>query len=71
MTLAEVLSVLRSEGLPVTTGKVRHAMVVGRVQDVPFDGAGNRQFADDHLVQIRDYVTHPPKPGRSRKIRGA
>jgi hypothetical protein len=64
MTFSEVLRRLRAEGLPVTGGQIRYAVVTRRIARPPQDGAGNHRFSNRHLAQLRSYLSVPRRRGR-------
>ena len=67
MTLSEVLQKLIVEGFPATQSRVKHAMLTGRISRPPRDGAGNYQFANRQLVELRAYLDSPRRRGRKAK----
>jgi hypothetical protein len=65
MTRNEVITKLKREGYAATVGRVRQALMSGRVQPLPSKTErGAFDFQPEHLRQLRWYLVHiRPGPG--------
>ncbi len=59
----EVMKALRDEGLDLTVNRLRYAIIAGKIERPPMDGAQNFNFAQEHIQQLRDYLRNPPRRG--------
>ena len=64
MTQSEVLRKLQAEGLPATREKIRYAVMLRKITTPPQDGAGNFQFGEKHVRELRAWLQTPRKRGR-------
>ena len=67
MTLSEVTTTLRAEGFPATVSRIKYAMLAGHISRPPRDGAGNYQFANRQLMELRTYLDSSRRCGRKAK----
>ena len=64
MVFADLQQQLRAEGFHATRGRIYRAIDTRKVDRPPMNGAGQYEFAAQHLDQLRDYLRFRPKRGR-------
>ena len=67
MTIGQLLSILRAQGLDVSPSRVDYAVRTGKVPPAPLDAAGCRVFSARHITAFVAYFMDPPRPGRRRR----
>jgi hypothetical protein len=67
MVLSELLGALATEGLPAAAHRIQRAVETGKISPVQFDGAGNRDYSEQHLAELREILKSPTRRGRKRR----
>ena len=64
MSLAELLSALRSEGFDVRPATVTRWVWSGRLPRPQLDGSGRYRYGHEQLRAVRELLKTPPRRGR-------
>lgn len=64
MTLSEVLQDLQRAGIEVSRSTVDYLVRTGAISPVPFDGAHNRTFSEQHVAELCIILRSPRHRGR-------
>lgn len=64
MSLAELLSALRSEGFDVRPATVTRWVWSGRLPRPKLDGSGRYRYGREQLRAVRELLQNPPRRGR-------
>lgn len=71
MSLAELLTTLRSEGFDVRPATVTRWVWSGRLPRPQLDGSGRYRYGREQLLAMRALLKNPPRRGRPPRTAAA